>query len=155
VHFRGSTKKEVDMNQALAREILLFEQEACLRILVAEDQTELRRLLGAALRRDGHEVVDARDGAELLEALASTLIAPVSSPFDLVVCEQTLPGMPGISVLAGLRSRDRTTPFVLVTDDPAIGRRAARLGAAVIDHLDVAAIRAIARRVTGMTPAND
>jgi CheY-like chemotaxis protein len=155
VHFRESTKKEVDMNQALAREILLFEQEACLRILVAEDQPDLRRLLGTALRRDGHEVVEARDGAELLEALASTLIEPVTAPFDLVVCEQTLPGMPGLNVLAGLRSRDHTTPFVLVTDDPAIGRRAGQLGAAVIDHIDVAAIRAFARRVSGMTPAND
>jgi CheY-like chemotaxis protein len=155
VHFRESTKKEVDMNQALAREILLFEQEACLQILVAEDHADLRRLLGAALRRDGHDIIEARDGAELLEALASTLVDPGASPFDLIVCEQALPGMPGISVLAGLRARDRTTPFVLVTDDPAIGRRAGRLGAAVIDHLDVAAIRAIARRVSGLTPAND
>ncbi len=143
------------MNQALAREIFLFEQETSLRILVAEDQPDLRRLLGAALRRDGHAVVEARDGAELLEALASTLIEPDASPFDLVVCEQTLPGMPGISVLAGLRSRDRATPFILVTDNPTVGQRGRRLGAAVIDRLDIAEIRAIARRVSGMTPAND
>ncbi|HEY6476625.1 MAG TPA: response regulator [Polyangia bacterium] len=143
------------MNQALARDIFLFPQETTLRILFAEAQPDLRRLLGAALRRDGHEVVEARDGAELLEALASTLIEPIASPFDLVVCEQRLPGMPGITVLAGLRSRQRTTPFVLVTDDPAIGRRAGRLGAAVLDRLDIAAIRVIARRVSGMTPAND
>jgi CheY-like chemotaxis protein len=143
------------VNQALAREIFLFEQEVSARILLAEAATDLRRLLGAALRRDGHDVVEARDGAELLEALASTLIEPGASPFDLVVCEQTLPGMPGLSVLAGLRARDRATPFVLVTDDPAIGRRGRRLGAAVLDRLDVAAIRAIARRVSGMTPAND
>ncbi len=143
------------MNEALAREIILFEEETSLRILVAEHDQDLRRLLGSALRRDGHEVIEARDGAELLEALASTLIEPVASPFDLVVCEQTLPGMPGLTVLAGLRSRQRATPFVLVTDDPAIGRRAGRLGAAVLDRLDIAAIRAIARRVSGVTPAND
>ena len=143
------------MNEALAREIFLFEEESSVRILVAEAAADLRRLLGAALRRDGHEVVEARDGAELLEALASTLIDPGVSPFDMVVCEQALPGMPGISVLAGLRSRDRATPFVLVTDDPAIGRRGRRLGAAVLDRLDVAAIRAIARRISSLTPAND
>ena len=57
------------MNQALAFEILLFEQETSLRLLVAEDDGDLRRLLSAALRRDGHQVVEARDGAELLEAL--------------------------------------------------------------------------------------
>jgi CheY-like chemotaxis protein len=143
------------VNQALAREIISFEQECSLRILVAEDDADLRRLLGSALRRDGHDLVEVRDGRELLAALASTLIEADAAPFDLVVSEQTLPRMPGISVLAGLRSRDRTTPFVLVTDDPAVGQRGRRLGAAVLDRLDVAAIRAIARRVSGMTPAND
>ena len=143
------------MNHALVREILLFEQETSLRILVAEAQADLRRLLGAALRRDGHDIVEARDGAELLEALASTLIDPGASPFDLVVCEQRLPGMPGLSVLAGLRARDRATPFVLVTDDPTIARHGLRLGATVLARLDVAVIRAIVRRVSGLTPAND
>jgi CheY-like chemotaxis protein len=143
------------VNQALAREIILFQEEASLRILVAENDADLRRLVGSALRRDGHHIVEARDGAELLETLAATLLDRDVSPFDLVVCEHTLPGMPGISVLAGLRSRDRATPFVLVTDDAAIGQRARRLGATVLDHLDVATIRAIARRLSGMTPAND
>jgi CheY-like chemotaxis protein len=147
------------VNQALAREILLFEQETSLRLLVAEDDGDLCRLLSAALRRDGHEVIEARDGAEILEALASTLIEPVTSPFDVVICEQTLPGIPGLTVLAGLRSRQRATPFILVTDQKAVRERAGRLGAAVIDHLDVQAIRAAVRRAAevpvDVRPAND
>jgi DNA-binding response OmpR family regulator len=143
------------VNQALAREILLFEQETSLRLLVAEDDADLRRLLAVALRRDGHEVIEARDGAEILEALASTLIEPVASPFDVVICEQTLPGIPGLTVLAGLRSRQRATPFILVTDQKAVRERAGRLGAAVVDHLDVQAIRAAVRRAAEVRPAND
>jgi len=143
------------VNQALAFEILLFEQETSLRLLVAEHDGELRRLLSAALRRDGHEVVEARDGAELLEALASTLIEPVESPFDVVICEQALPGIPGLIVLAGLRSRQRATPFILVTNQAPVRERARRLGAAVIDHLDVQAIRAAVRRAAELRPAND
>ena len=143
------------MNQALAFEILLFEQETSLRLLVAEDDGALRRLLSAALRRDGHQVIEARDGAEILEALASTLIEPVASPFDVVICEQTLPGIPGLTVLAGLRSRQRATPFILVTDEPTVRERASRLGAAVVDHLDVQAIRAAVRRAAEVRPAND
>ena len=143
------------MNQALAFELLLFEQENSLRILVAEDDPDLRRLLAVALRRDGHAVIEARDAAELLEALASTLIEPVASPFDVVICEQTLPGIPGLSLLAGLRSRQRATPFILVTDQAAVRERARRLGAAVVDHLDVQAIRAAVRRAAEIGPAND
>ena len=143
------------MNQALAFELLLFEQENSLRILVAEDDSDLRRLLTVALRRDGHAVIEARDAAELLEALASTLIEPVASPFDVVICEQTLPGIPGLSLLAGLRSRQRATPFILVTDQVAVRERARRLGAAVVDHVDVQAIRAAVRRAAEIGPAND
>jgi CheY-like chemotaxis protein len=143
------------VNQALAFELLLFEQENSLRILVAEDDADLRRLLAVALRRDGHAVIEARDAAELLEALASTLIEPVASPFDVVICEQTLPGIPGLSLLAGLRSRQRATPFILVTDQAAVRDRARRLGAAVVDHLDVQAIRAAVRRAAEIGPAND
>jgi len=143
------------MNQALAHEILLFEQETSLRLLVAEDDGDLRRLLSAALRRDGHQVIEARDGAEILEALASTLIEPVASPFDVVICEQALPGIPGLTVLAGLRSRQRATPFILVTDQMAVRERAGLLGAAVVDHLDVQAIRAAVRRAAEVRPAND
>jgi CheY-like chemotaxis protein len=143
------------VNQALAFELLLFEQENSLRILVAEDDADLRRLLAVALRRDGHAVIEARDAAELLEALASTLIEPVASPFDVVICEQTLPGIPGLSLLAGLRSRQRATPFILVTDQAPVRERARRLGAAVVDHLDVQAIRAAVRRAAEIGPAND
>jgi CheY-like chemotaxis protein len=143
------------VNQALAFELLLFEQETSLRLLIAEDDGDLRRLLSAALRRDGHQVVEARDGAELLEALASTLIEPVESPFDVVICEHTLPGIPGLMVLAGLRSRHRATPFILVSDQAAVRQRAGRLGAAVVDHLDVQAIRAAVRKAAEVTPAND
>ncbi len=143
------------MNQALAREILLFEQETSLRLLVAEDNGDLLRLLSAALRRDGHEVIEARDGAETLEALASTLIEPVASPFDIVICEQTLPGMPGLTVLAELRSHQRATPFILITDQAAVRERAGRLGAAVVDHVDVQSLRAAVRRAAEVQPAND
>ena len=143
------------MNQALAREILLFEQETSLRILVAEDDPDLRRLLAAALRRDGHQIVEARDSAELLEALASTLIEPGASPFDLLICEQQLPGIPGLTLLAGLRARDRTTPFILITDEEAVRARAERLGGAVVDYFDLPTIRAAVRRAAGIGPAND
>ena len=143
------------MNQALAFELLLFEQENSLRILVAEDDADLRRLLAVALRRDGHAVIEARDTAELLEALASTLIEPVASPFDVVICEQTLPGIPGLTSAGGAAvapARDAVHPGQRSGGGPRARRR---LGAAVVDHLDVQAIRAAVRRAAAIGPAND
>jgi CheY-like chemotaxis protein len=139
--------KEVDMNQTVARELRLYEQERSLRILLADEDGDMRRLLALVLNKDGHEVVEVCDASELLEALASTLIEPGPAPFDLVICAHTLPGIPGLTVLAGLRARDRDTPFVLITEDALVQERGRRLGAAILDHpFNVRAIRDAIRR---------
>src|SRR5262249_48622938 len=123
--------------------------EKSLRILLAEDDDQMRRLLGLVLRGEGHDVVEARDGAELLEAVAAALARGGRDDFDLIISEQSLPGMPGLAVLAGLRSRQRDTPFVLITDDPRIKMNARRLGALILDGpFDVEAIRGALRRTT-------
>jgi len=142
---------------SVASELRLMEQETSLRILLAEDDGEMRRLLALILRRDGHYVVEARDGGELLEALACTLIEPGRQDFDLVICEQSLPGVPGLTVLEGLRARDSTTPFILITRNAGVALRARGLDAFVLDRpFDVRAIRsAIRESADTMRPAND
>jgi len=144
------------MNQTLAHEIRLFEEETSLRVLVAEDDPTLRRLLGLILRRDGHEVVEARDGSELLEALATSLVDARLPPFDLIVCEQHLPGMPGLCVLADLRVRDEATAFVLLTENAELQRRARELSAvALAAPFTLRAFQAAVRESAHQRPAND
>jgi len=144
------------MNQAFAREMHLFEEETSLRVLLAEDDPTLRRLLALILRRSGHEVVEAHDAPELLEAIAGTLVAPRAPAFDLIVCEQALPGMPGLSVLAGLRARDPATGFVLLAESPDVQRRARALGAvALAAPFNVKMFEAAVRQSTQPRPAND
>ncbi len=144
------------MNQSLAHEIRLSEEEASLHVLLAEDDPTLRHLLSLILRRDGHEVAEARDGSELLEALAGALADSRRRPFDLVVCEQQLPGMPGLCVLAGLRVRDESTGFVLLTESADLQRRARDLGAvALAAPFNLRAFQAAVRESTQQRPAND
>jgi len=114
---------------------------APLRILLADADAEMRRLLGLVLRGDGHEIVEVADGSALLEAIAA-LVIDGARPFDLIVSAQAIPGLPGVSVLAGLRSRGRRTPFVLMTGNPVVQAQARRLGAVVLDRpFDAEAIR--------------
>src|SRR5262245_51178531 len=125
-----------------SEEIHLADEEASLRILLAENDGELRRLLSVVLHRDGHEIVETRDASEMLEALAETLIAPDAFSFDAIVCAHTLPGIPGLTLLAGLRARGRAVPFILITDDAAVAEKARRLDATVIQHpFNIEAIR--------------
>src|SRR5690348_18447361 len=86
-----------------------------LRILLAEHNHHLRRLIALVLRRDGHFVVEAGDGTRLLDVVASLLIDRRRLHYDLIVSEQRLPGIQGLSVLSALRTAGDPTPFVLMT----------------------------------------
>jgi CheY-like chemotaxis protein len=116
------------------------------RILLAEDNDTMRRLLAFVLRSEGHQIVEARDSTELLEALAATLALPPAPPFDVIISEQSLPGLTGLSILAGLRTRDRTMPFVLITADPEVQDQARLLNAVILDQpFNIQAIRSAIR----------
>jgi CheY-like chemotaxis protein len=105
-----------------------------LRILLGEDNETMRRLVGFVLRSDGHDLAEARDGGELLEKLAASLAASPDRQLDAIVAEQSLPGIEGLTILAGLRARGLATPFVLITADPDVQARARRLDAVVLDQ---------------------
>ena len=66
-------------------------------ILVVDDDRDLRSLVDFRLRRAGHQVLTARDGAEAL-ALVQENGAP-----DLAVLDVMMPGMSGLELLAELR----------------------------------------------------
>ena len=86
------------------------------RVLVAEDDPEMRRLLGSTLRRDGYEVFEVENGVDLLDRLATEILHPhVPSTFDLVISDVRMPGVSGLEVLAGMRAADALTPFIIIT----------------------------------------
>ncbi|CAN7655707.1 response regulator [Rhizobium sp. LjRoot254] len=61
------------------------------RILITEDEDSLRSFVARALRMDGHETMEAADGAEGLEALEEGC-------FDLLLSDIRMPVMDGIEL---------------------------------------------------------
>jgi DNA-binding NtrC family response regulator len=78
------------------------------RILIADDEVNMRRILGTILRSDGHEVVEAGGVAEARSAFGASL-------FDLVITDHRMPDGDGLSLLASCREADATVPVVLLT----------------------------------------
>lgn len=106
------------------------------RVLLAEDDLELRVLFGLCLRNSGYDVVDVADGTEALEHLVG-LPAPDVDPtrsFDAAVLDIRMPGFSGLHVLAALRHRSPALPVVLMTafSDERIRLDAHRLGASAM-----------------------
>jgi len=100
------------------------------RLLLAEDDFELRELLACVLRADGHEVVEACDGNQLW-ALLSRESEVESERFSLVVSDVRMPGLTAFDVLARLQRALLDTPVILITafGDHTTHLRALRLGA--------------------------
>jgi CheY-like chemotaxis protein len=84
-------------------------------VLVAEDDPDIRHLMALGLRCDGYKVVEVKDGAQLLERVASSMLEREYDPPDLIVSDVRMPGFSGLTILAGLRSAGWTTPVILVT----------------------------------------
>ena len=106
------------------------------RVLVADDDTEMRRLVCDTLRKDGHEVVEEPDGGRLLVRVAS-LYHPTETiePVDLIVSDIRMPVCTGLDILKGMRDAHWATPVVLMTAfaDDEVKRRASALGATLFN----------------------
>jgi two-component system OmpR family response regulator len=76
------------------------------RILVVDDDADLRRLIGEFLRGHGLEVESASDAREMDARLAQ-------SRFDLVILDLMMPGEDGLSVLRRLRGPARPAIIML------------------------------------------
>lgn len=77
------------------------------RILVADDNQQIRMLVSAALRSLGHEIVHAVDGENALE------MAIAERP-DLVLLDVTMPKLDGFEVLGFLRKRPETADVKVI-----------------------------------------
>ena len=102
-------------------------------IVVAEDDKEMRNLLGASLRSRGFDVAEYRDGRELLARLESDANEDVRIP-SLVVSDLRMPGVSGLDVLHHMRRVLPDVPVILITafGDDQTHRRAKALGAAAV-----------------------
>jgi DNA-binding response OmpR family regulator len=122
-----------------------------LTVVLAEDDDELRALVAALLRKDGHLVIEARDGSDLMDDLARAC-RPGPGDFDepLVVTDLRLPIADSFSVIRAFRAQGRSPRFILMTafGDDDSHAEAARLGAlAVLDKpFDFDELRSAVRR---------
>jgi two-component system response regulator MprA len=100
------------------------------RVLLAEDDADLRVGLARLLRRDGHEVCEVSDGSRLLEQLASWLLDGGRAPADVIVTDVRMPGINGLSIVEGLRAGGYEQPIVVISafGDDEMRERLSRLG---------------------------
>lgn len=96
------------------------------RILITEDEDSLRSFVARALRMDGHETVEAADGAEGLEALGG-------SRFDLLLSDIRMPVMDGIELTHKASAAHPGLKILLMTGYAEQRERADDLAEKIVD----------------------
>ncbi len=79
------------------------------RILLADDEAHILRVMSMWLGRHGHDVLEARDGAAALELLDRQRV-------DMIISDMNMPGLNGIELVKAVRNeRKLDVPFFLLT----------------------------------------
>ena len=78
------------------------------RILVVEDDAELRGLFRRVLEKNGYEALEAADGQQALDVLDENYI-------DLIISDIMMPVMDGYELVRSLREADISIPVLMIT----------------------------------------
>jgi DNA-binding response OmpR family regulator len=105
------------------------------RILLAEDDKEMRSLLALMLRKEGYQIRECMDGLSLLDMLSSFFLPDEEHEnFDLIISDIRMPGVTGMEILMGANELDDFPPIILITafGDKETHVLAERLGAVAL-----------------------
>jgi DNA-binding response OmpR family regulator len=99
-----------------------------MRLLIVEDDRQLRQSVARGLREDSYAVDQAGDGAQALDMTSA-------HEYDAIILDILLPGIDGIEVCRRLRAAGLTTPILMLTALDAVEQRIAGLDAGADDYL--------------------
>ncbi len=122
-----------------------------MRILLAEDERDLNRIITQKLTSDGYSVDSCFDGEEAIDFLDAT-------DYDAVILDIMMPRVDGFGVLRHMREKKKTAPVLFLTARDTVADRVRGLDAGADDYLvkpfsfeELAArLRAMTRKKFGM-----
>ncbi len=141
---RESQPRRVPGSAPAAADASAQPGRSSLRILVVDDETTLRSVIGQVLRMAGHEVVTAASAEEALEHFRA-------APFPLVITDIVMGGRSGLELLRELRRSVPETLVVIMTSHGTLETAATALREGAYDFLlkpfdDLFMIEAVAQR---------
>ncbi len=78
------------------------------RVLVIDDNHEVRRMISSSLELHDYDVTELNSGGDAEDVMAS-------QAFDLVICDLFMPDKDGIETIISIRANYPTLPIILVT----------------------------------------
>ena len=79
-----------------------------IRLLVVDDDNQVRSMLRLTLEREGYDVMEATDGFEAIEQFRQ-------SPFDLIITDIIMPGLEGFETIQRLRAESPEVKIIAIS----------------------------------------
>jgi two-component system chemotaxis response regulator CheY len=117
-------------------------------ILAVDDSGSLRQMVAFSLKAAGYQVVEAVDGEDGLEKAKSQI-------FDLVLTDQNMPRMDGLTLIRSLRTLEnyRKVPILMLTteasDEMKMKGRAAGANGWLVKPFDPQRLNEVVKKVIG------
>ncbi len=111
---------------------LLSDKDCEGRVLVVDDEEQIRKVVGMTLRKAGYDVQEAEDGKRAIEVLNEG-----ENPLlvDVIICDIRMPKINGTEAIAYFRSQYPSTPVVVLTGYPDVQLATSLLKDGIVEYL--------------------
>ena len=99
-----------------------------MRVLIAEDERDLNRIIAQKLTQEGYSVDTCYDGKEAMDILSYT-------DYDAIILDSMMPGADGFAVLRSLRDRGKAMPVLFLTARDSVQDRVRGLDSGANDYM--------------------
>lgn len=100
------------------------------RVLVTDDDEQMRRVCMRALTNEGWDVTLASDGRNAIAA-----VREATAGFDCVVSDVNMPELDGFELIAAIRKHDDDLPVLLMTGDPTLDGAVRAIDTGAVSYL--------------------
>lgn len=102
------------------------------RIMVVDDEAEIRKAVRLILTHAHYEVIEAEDGAQ---AIATITSGDNPRTVDVVICDLYMPKGNGTQAIAAIHSQFPAIPIIVLTGKPEVPNVVAMFKQGVVDYL--------------------
>lgn len=102
------------------------------RVLVVDDEADVRKAVSLALTKSGYQVVEASDGRKAVEVISSD-----DNPLmvDVIICDVRMPNVNGVEAIAYFRRQYPALPIIVLTGFPDVQLATSLLKQGVADYV--------------------
>jgi two-component system, chemotaxis family, chemotaxis protein CheY len=103
------------------------------RILVVDDEADVRKSILLILTKAGYDVVEAEDGGKAITELISN-----DNPFKvgLIICDIHMPKVSGMETIAYFRQEFPSVPVIVLTGKPSLAGATHLFKQGIVDYLE-------------------